>query len=404
LIMSERQTDTTLRLVNKTLLRGSILHECEALLAQHVEPTADNLGELAAVVEACVLHSNVIVFHDHGAEVFPEHLPTFGEFGRFLADSNIATDDDVFDLFNARFGQNDPKKVAQFEAEADNAVRELDALLDDPREAKRIARGTSKWFRQTSNQRPDKRDAPEDFGLGELGVPPLDEFATSLGLSFVETPAETVTALENRIQRTVSESVYRNLADIYAVNVSRLMRFAGIRQAYIPPLFAIVLQNSAHPGDIPAQIRYLRNELASFRAECATMQRSLVMAETLGEKLDVLEALDETQGKLVNLLERKHTRFIHQTWNVVKKGSVTGMVAESMDKLIQKDDEHQIRSHWQSFFDIWRAALSVREHDLLIQKVFGRSIPTAGRSTLQRVCAATPTLEGKARGRTIERG
>jgi hypothetical protein len=409
--------------VNRCALDATIIDRVAWLLDSTEPPSALTIMELSALAESYVLHDGLVVVGQDGLALSSDAvkaiwsrsaIKALGTRGGFDDSAAERYTEAVLNSAGISFDEFHPNLnslQAAWDEEEEEMEEELacrDALdLDDydlrikaaVRESMDAADDEDYGIPDYEYTNPDDED---ERRRRRAAIPSLDQAASQMGLSIVQSPVDSLHSLANRIHVPVTVDLYSKLADYYRVSVAQLLRFQGIRQAYIPPILAIALHRcrTRRRADIPELLNDLREELAEFRQACATLQRALLTESTLAKQFAICEELDSVQAAFIRTVGKAHGRFVYQTWDIVKKGTVLGILTAGVDKLLERDKDATIRQRWQAFFNLWNSATIVESHAKLIRRVFGADVHDG--ALLVELAVRTAPLENALRREVIE--
>lgn len=400
--MKKKSLTNRAKMANKILVDARLFQKVCLLIEEEEHPSPDLISEMSSLCEACVLHKIILVEphkaicevefshtnHKPHEDVYEMHLAGENTIWQESELADVLQNNNVIDWDGASVFQETYERDLLKAKEKLHRCRELLPDLNEVLEET----GDYELVEMLSDQRLELLSFPRR----------TDQTASDLGLSLLGSTEDTKSALQRRQHEDIRFYLYERLAELHQVKVQKLISLMGIRQAYIPPILSIILDRSCAPWDIPTHLMELRDELATFRDQCSKLQKDLITAERLGQQLNIMEELDRLQIALTHEINKEHTRFVYQAWDILKGGTPASITTKLIDKLIEKDIHSQICHRWQGFFDIWKASLDVSHYGHLVENVFGISDFSYKKQEMKNNRQPITSLEKSLRTRRIE--
>jgi hypothetical protein len=171
-------------------------------------------------------------------------------------------------------------------------------------------------------------------------------------------------------KNSINSTLYPKISSSFGVDIERIYTHSGVKPIYIPPVTALVLERSRSREDIPSVALQIREEFALLRKTAEKYEVDLANAQSIRERLELFDELEEAWNLLIKKEKRKRTRLILRTWELIKSGKPVDITKALIDKAIEKNTERKIVARIEGYFDLWAAIRGIRYYDNLIYRVF----------------------------------
>lgn len=170
----------------------------------------------------------------------------------------------------------------------------------------------------------------------------------------------------------ISRELYSQVDEKFKVDVSRVHRVMGTHHVYTPPLLTILLDRCRTRQDLPQQLCRLRAEFSDLRETLSEYETELRQAESLSERLGILEELEEGQRRLAaKISKRKHKSLVRRVWDIIKPEGVRAKLTKAGDAVIERIDHRHAFNRAQRFVDIYELATSSKSYPKSVLRVLG---------------------------------
>lgn len=182
--------------------------------------------------------------------------------------------------------------------------------------------------------------------------------------------------------------LYNRIAGAHRKSMEDVMALARPRTIYLPPLLSVLLSRCESRSDIPKRLIELRAEFTDFRRSIRKWFDQLDRAESVREKIEIREELDDAFSSLVKHYEYKREGFYKQIAgafvSAAEEGDIKKMLVKPAFAVIKEGvttllPEALSVRRFTGLINLMDEALSVERYSSLLGRVFGDSIDISQR-------------------------
>lgn len=176
--------------------------------------------------------------------------------------------------------------------------------------------------------------------------------------------------------------LYSIVAGAHRKVIEGVLALARPRMVYLPPLLSILLSRCSNRSEIPYRLIELRSEFADFRHSVTEWFNELDQAESLRDKCQIRDELDNTIVNLVKHYENKRRGFYKQVAgafvSAAEDGDLKKMLTKPAFALIKEGvtsvfPEMLSVRRFTGLIDLMDQALDISNYSSLVSRIFGDS-------------------------------
>jgi len=182
---------------------------------------------------------------------------------------------------------------------------------------------------------------------------------------------------------TPALQIYNQLVTVHRETVERILALTRPRSVYLPPLLSLLLSRCGNRSEIPRVLNELRDEFADFRQSVREWFAELDTTESLKEKIEIRDEMDDAISGLLKYYEYKREGFYKQVAgafvSALEEGDVKKMLIKPTFAVIKEGmtnvlPEMMSVRRFTGLINLMDEALNVEGYSRLLQNVFGDSL------------------------------
>lgn len=168
--------------------------------------------------------------------------------------------------------------------------------------------------------------------------------------------------------------IMKRLDNIHQEEVGRHLGYVGFGTIEVPMLTAILLSRCKARHQIPEEMIKLREEFTRLRESLSLYEARLANCRTLQDMRSLSADLGYAWKQILKKIRRRDTRLIRRMFDIVKSGSISGVVKAVLEEMLQWVEDRSDMGRLHGFVDIWKHASNIEDYSGAIERVFGETV------------------------------
>lgn len=171
---------------------------------------------------------------------------------------------------------------------------------------------------------------------------------------------------------SLSHKLYNEVTNIHEEHFSLIKKWTLKNQIFVPPLLTILLSRCSTRRSLLKNIILLRCEFEELRLESIKINKEIMVAKTIREKLELVWELEKARETIKKgLFDKKYRSIIKRTWDIVKTGSFSKAAIKLADCALQWDEERILVGGLRHFTNLGKKALNAPDTYKHLNQLFG---------------------------------